>query len=211
MGDVSKGEGRTVLFVSHNLTAVKTLCNNGLVLKDGNLIFNGEINNAIIHYNGDKISESLTVKFDQNLKDYNNENFALEEIKIIDVGGNSLKILDQDTEFYIQTECMVKTHEEIIHLSFVFKNSENLTIFTATNAKQPLHFGKNKVNFKIPPNFLNLDKYTLDFYAIADKRSSVIFEEEVLSFTVLQGKRNAGDWMGKEPGFITTNFEWNYV
>lgn len=211
MGDVSKGEGRTVLFVSHNLTAVKTLCNNGLVLKDGNLIFNGEINNAIIHYNGDKISESLGVKFNQNLKDYNNEKFALEEIKIIDINGNSLKILDQDTEFYVETCCTVKTKDQIIHLSFVFKNSENLTIFTATNALQPLHFGKNKVNFKIPGNFLNLDKYTLDFYAIVDKKSSVIFEEEVLSFTVLQGKRNAGDWMGKEPGFITTNFEWNYV
>ncbi len=211
MGDVSKGEGRTVLFVSHNLTAVKTLCNNGLVLKDGNLIFTGEINNAIIHYNGDKISESLGVKFNQNIDDYNNEKLSLEEIKIVDADGRDLQVLDQDTEFYIETVCTVKTNEEIIHLSFVFKNSENLTIFTATNALQPLNFGKNKVNFKIPRNFLNLDKYTLDFYAIADKKSSVIFEEDVLSFTILQGKRNVGDWMGKEPGFITTNFEWNYV
>ena len=211
MGDVSKGEGRTVLFVSHNLTAVKTLCNNGIVLRDGNLIYNGEVNNAIIHYNGDKISESLTVKFNQNIKDYNNEKFSLEEINIVDKEGINLKVLDQDNEFYIETICNVRTTDEVVHLSFVFKNSENLTIFTSTNILEPLKQGKNRVNFKIPKNFLNIDKYTLDLYVIADKKTSILIEEDILSFTVLQGKRNAGDWMGREPGFITSNFEWNYV
>ena len=208
MGDVSKGEGRTVLFVSHNLTAVKTLCNSGLVLKDGNLVFSGEINEALINYSGDRISENMGVKFDQNSKTYNTDKFALEEIKIIDLNHLELKIIEQQTEFLIQTKCIVKTAEETVHLSFVFKNSENLTVFTTTNSHQPLNVGKNIVSVKIPAHFLNVDKYTLDLYVIADKKASLIFEEDVLSFAVLQDKRSAGDWMEREPGFITTNFEW---
>lgn len=51
MQDVSKGEGRTVLFVSHNMAAVRSLCNRGIVLKDGGIDYIGnEINDTINHY-----------------------------------------------------------------------------------------------------------------------------------------------------------------
>jgi lipopolysaccharide transport system ATP-binding protein len=50
MQDISKGEGRTVLFVSHNMGAVRNLCNRGLVLHSGNIIFEGFVNNAINTY-----------------------------------------------------------------------------------------------------------------------------------------------------------------
>ena len=50
MQDVSKGQGRTVLFVSHNMAAVRTLCKNGIVLCDGEIDFCGSINDAVTHY-----------------------------------------------------------------------------------------------------------------------------------------------------------------
>lgn len=211
MGDVSKGEGRTVLFVSHNLTAVKTLCKKGLVLKDGNLIFNGEINNAIMYYNGDSVKETASCTFDQDIIDYNNQKFSLQEIKIVNVNGSKLKTLDQQVDFFVQTRIFVKTYEEKLHLSFIFKNSENLVIFTSTNVEKPLKRGQNIVKVKIPGNFLNIDKYTLDLYVIADKKTGLLFEQDFLSFTILQGRRHIGDWMGREPGFITTNFDWTNV
>lgn len=50
MQDVSKGEGRTVLFVSHNMAAVRNLCNKGIVLKNGQIDFNGLTEDAIQFY-----------------------------------------------------------------------------------------------------------------------------------------------------------------
>ena len=50
MQDVSHGEGRTVLFVSHNMTAVKTLCTRGIVLENGMLTFDGGIGEAVDLY-----------------------------------------------------------------------------------------------------------------------------------------------------------------
>ncbi len=50
MGEVSRGEGRTVLFVSHNIAAVKTLCNKGIVLEKGIETFNGNAIAAISYY-----------------------------------------------------------------------------------------------------------------------------------------------------------------
>ena len=50
MQDVSKGEGRTVLFVSHNMAAVRSLCTRGVMLKNGTIDFIGTIPNTLEHY-----------------------------------------------------------------------------------------------------------------------------------------------------------------
>ena len=50
MNDVSKGQGRTVLFVSHNMTAIENLCKSGVVLKHGQLSYKGDIDEAIHSY-----------------------------------------------------------------------------------------------------------------------------------------------------------------
>ena len=50
MQDVSKGEGRTVLFVSHNMGAVKNLCKRGIVLNQGQVAFDGGVEEAVDSY-----------------------------------------------------------------------------------------------------------------------------------------------------------------
>lgn len=50
MDEVSKKEGRTVLFVSHNMAAVENLCKKGITLKNGTVSYLGGINEAIDHY-----------------------------------------------------------------------------------------------------------------------------------------------------------------
>ena len=58
MQDVSRGEGRTVLFVSHNMAAVRSLCSRGIVLDNGEMVFYGGVNDAVDHY----IKDSAIVK-----------------------------------------------------------------------------------------------------------------------------------------------------
>lgn len=64
MGDVSKGEGRTVLFVSHNIAAVKNLCNKGILLKNGNLITQGAIESVVNTYDLEFISKDKNFRID---------------------------------------------------------------------------------------------------------------------------------------------------
>lgn len=70
MQDVSRNEGRTVLFVSHNMAAVRNLCTKGIVLQNGQVIFTGGVNDAIDNYLQNKVSaesvyypENNVVKF----------------------------------------------------------------------------------------------------------------------------------------------------
>jgi lipopolysaccharide transport system ATP-binding protein len=80
MGHVSKSEGRTVLFVSHNIAAVKQLCNTGLVLDKGTIGFSGDINPAITYYKnqnlqGNELSLLKLVK-------YSHFNMAVNKISV---------------------------------------------------------------------------------------------------------------------------------
>lgn len=63
MQDVAHGEGRTVLFVSHNMAAVRSLCTRGIVLKDGLVDFMGNIPDSLDHYlkNEDQVRKALII------------------------------------------------------------------------------------------------------------------------------------------------------
>lgn len=50
MQDVSRSEGRTVLFVSHNMAAVKSFCTRGIVLEKGMMAYDGSVEEAVLHY-----------------------------------------------------------------------------------------------------------------------------------------------------------------
>ena len=60
MQDVSRGEGRTVLFVSHNMGAVKNLCKRGLVLNQGQVSFDGGVKDAVEYYTANSITKHIS-------------------------------------------------------------------------------------------------------------------------------------------------------
>jgi len=64
MGEVSKGEGRTVLFVSHNMAAVQSLCKKGILLENGLNKFNGNISQTIKIYNSEFSNKDSRVFWD---------------------------------------------------------------------------------------------------------------------------------------------------
>lgn len=89
MNDVSKGEGRTVLFVSHNMGAVKSLCSSGILLENGIIGFNGNIKDVINRYNSRNIAFSSIYDYTNNTKP------TIREIKIdeYELAKNNLKVI----------------------------------------------------------------------------------------------------------------------
>lgn len=70
MSDMSKGEGRTVLFVSHNLPAVKRLCTKGIFLSNGMLRFQGSVNDvSTLYFN--EVENQSTMNVDASLREGN--------------------------------------------------------------------------------------------------------------------------------------------
>lgn len=210
MNDVSKGEGRTVLFVSHNMAAVKSLCNKGLVLKNGQVFYEGNAHNAVANYlSGD--SESLNHK--KFGSEYHNEQFNLEEIFINPKGKTSDEVLDEYQELEFNTKITFKENPERFHLTYVLKDEEGNPLFTFSNVNSGIQFrtGSNHLKCNFPKGFLNIGNYFLDCYIIEDSKKTVFHEPDILNFTIQEGQRDFGAWLGKEPGFIKPVFNWVQV
>ena len=61
MQDVSKGEGRTVLFVSHNMASINALCKTGLLLENGSIKYSGSIKDTVSVYLTETINKSTKI------------------------------------------------------------------------------------------------------------------------------------------------------
>ncbi len=167
MQDVSKGEGRTVLFVSHNMAAIRSLCTKGVLLKNGNIDFIGSIPDTLDQYlkNEEYIKKEKII---DNIKWVKN---SLRIHKcIINNSENSFSIIKSDQKklnIYIEGE----TSEDIIFdLMVILKNIDNLPY--ATYAKghymgeiQHIRKGKFTIlrSLSLPPilskGILNVDIY----------------------------------------------------
>ncbi|MFL5787229.1 MAG: ABC transporter ATP-binding protein [Flavisolibacter sp.] len=147
MEEISRQEGRTILFVSHNLAAVSRLCNRAIVLRSGEKVFDGNVANAIDHYTKSFSSvvnrEQLAV-FD--LKNHPNKVNASEGIQkakmYVDdllselfIPGSTLKVV---IEYYINSALIDPD------VGIVIKDSEQNALIGLNNK----HLGK-KVNLKV--------------------------------------------------------------
>ena len=93
MEDIA-GEGRTVLFVSHRMTAIRSLCNRGILLDKGKLIFDGEINETLNQYMS-KSLENFTKTKDFNITKNNISltKISISKVEIISGDGFNLEFI----------------------------------------------------------------------------------------------------------------------
>ena len=94
MQDVSRGEGRTVLFVSHNMGSIKSLCSKGIVLTNGSVSFVGNVEESIENYSYNFFDNSERRLIDC-LK-YNTTNLIIDEIKVNGFEKNIVNITEKN-------------------------------------------------------------------------------------------------------------------
>ncbi|MEI6265418.1 MAG: ABC transporter ATP-binding protein [Sphingobacteriia bacterium] len=208
MKDVSVNEGRTVLFVSHNMAAVKTLCSNCLVIEKGEIKYKGDVEKGISFYLKGGINVKNLINFEQK---YNFEKFFLHKISLNPIGESSESILDEYHEIELNTFITINNIADKLHLSYVLSNDEGQDLFTFTHANSgcKLLNGFNHLKCFFPKGFLNVGTYYLSIYFIEDSRHTIFVEKDIISFEILIGAREIGGWMGKEPGFIKPIFNWS--
>ena len=207
MQDISKGHGRTVLFVSHNMAAVKSLCTRAMVLENGKVVFEGGTNEAVDFYlkmSNKKGSEYL--RFFDSSQFINNE-FEIYQFGVIAAGkkyGDPI-IRDEKIEFIVEFR---NNGKEAIKPVLRFKDDQGYFLFVS-GAKDLYEKSKDKIIAKmiIPENFLNQGNFFVDLLFSNGKRLLFI-SEDILSFTVIQEEVKLGGWMGKTKGPLKPSFEW---
>lgn len=162
MDEVNKQEGKTLLFVSHNLQQLKTICNNGILLQQGKLHLQGTIKEAIDAYTANL---QTAATFYQN-SDPNKE-FNILEVSMRDAEGALL-----ETNTSASQPCFIKiivnAAKKIEHslVAIRFTNTDGVAVFTTTNGDLTNTFpvveaGTHTFNIQLPLQLLVPGTYTI--------------------------------------------------
>jgi lipopolysaccharide transport system ATP-binding protein len=134
MQDISRGGGRTVLFVSHNMAAVKSLCTRGIVLENGKVVFDGITEDAlaIYHKNSEGTSDyfiensnkELYLKSAKVCSDSNNFNSGQTISFVFEIGKNIV----YDKNKYLLIRVMDNLDQALFSCEVELNNSKNIYI-----------------------------------------------------------------------------------
>lgn len=205
MNDATHQNGRTIIFVSHNLQAINNLCSKAMWLQKGSVMANGHV-------------KEITTKYLQTLQI---KNWSRKFTNLIEAPGNdrvrvlSVDLIPQlahpDAIFDIRTPIVVK---------FSFKNlvpgtllSTSLLLFTSAGEcifdipSNHISIDDEIINGEchVPGNFLNDGAYYFTLYFVENKSQELFTYHECLSFEVADYRENT-DWYGKWWGYVRPDF-----
>jgi lipopolysaccharide transport system ATP-binding protein len=108
MQDVSRDEGKTVLFVSHNMASIRSLCTKGMVLKDGSTNFYGKVDDAVNSYLKDNAFKSMkivdTVQYHKNVLRIDKFHINKKEENLFKLARDDLTLIFEVTgEIFVDT------------------------------------------------------------------------------------------------------------
>jgi len=209
MKDISGNEGRTVLFVSHNMAAVKSLCTRGIVLENGISTFEGTAEECVSYYLKGGKNELENIRIFENIE--KKEIFKLKKIGIKNPNRDYDKPIVEDEEILLETTIDIYNEPERYHITYHVFNELGDAMFSLSHRRNnlPLLKGENKLVCRFPKGFLLPGNFSLKFLLVKDRKQAVYFESSIINFTVVNAGKEIGVYMGKEPGFIKPNFEWN--
>ena len=158
-------EGRTVIFVSHNMQAIQSLCKTALHLRSGKIINRGEsklvVNNYLADFNKTK---SEMIWSEENAP--GNEEAKLTAIKVYSESNNSESgIYSSKEDLFVNLELIINKIDSALCIGFDLINSEGTVLLRSYQTDLdsdrwiPLIIGKNNFICKIPASFLNSGIY----------------------------------------------------
>lgn len=162
MSEVSASEGRTILYVSHNMNTIRRLCDRCIVLDEGKVIFDGDVDGGISVYMNEKLDLDYPVFFDftgikrqfQFGKKLFINNFRLINKNIAKYSAGE----DFEFSLSINSTCCINK----LYLFLIFKNSEQQIVGTTISNPFSIDTNQTKV---INGNF-DLSGFVIDDYFV---------------------------------------------
>ncbi|WP_373513007.1 ABC transporter ATP-binding protein [Persicitalea sp.] len=211
MRDVSES-GRTLLFVSHNLTAIQALCNKSFYFEKGKLLDQGETSRIVTTYLSRVSQKKLERQWDDIDTAPGNDEIRVKSFKLVPDYLDSLMHIDVRTSMDIQFEFWNMVEDAQLNLSLHLYSYTGECIFNVGTPSQSFARGLITGSLEIPGHFLNDGSYMISIMVVKDTSSVIYNMEEALTFDV-EDYREGVTWYGKWPGYIRPqlNFSLNQV
>lgn len=211
-------EGKTVLFVSHNMTAVRSLCSRGMLLRAGEICMDDNVDACIRAYMEPDGSMPSKIRWD-NLSDApGNESVRLRSVatRALREAAESEDELDLQTAFDIEVVYQILKPGKKLHVTLVFYTDEGTVAFTSGSCVEKgweyyeREVGCYRSVCHIPSNLFNEGTYSILLLIVEDRCRVILSVPEVIRFEIKDlSPRDVGSWHGREPGPVKPKLDWS--
>ena len=215
MGDVAK-EGRTVLFVSHNMQAVSQLCNRAILLQKGSIWLEGVPTNIINEYLNAGSVQSAEIMWPAESQP-GSDVVNLLAMRVRNSRDEICYNFDLTESVMLEAEILCLKENSRLNFSYHVYNQQGICLFAVTNhhdliwGNHNYEAGRYKVRCVIPENYLNEGKHFISLVITSKLNSSEfdVYEKEVISFQVFDSGTVRGGYFGGWLGVVRPLLQWN--
>jgi len=215
MGAVAK-EGRTVLFVSHNTSAIKSLCQRGIMLLHGNLVFDGSANDAVNHYVLSTRSEDQNEQPTRDVLDFpRTSGTGLAKISKVSITNNdglfaSSFAIWEPLRLYIVANCD-QLPSSVSFWVIIKSLSDGAIVSSFQYDDQPLFKAEKSpiyASVQINPNILVPGKYSVSLGIFGPANEFYDWVDNVMQFLIV-GEFTSGKPFDHRLGLTTIKYQWD--
>jgi len=201
MQDISGTDGRTVLFVSHNMAAVKSLCTSCVLLEDGMVKMIDSVQNVVNYYFQNDYKGFFKLDAKRKIK----KQIYFKSVLISDADNEDKFIFNCSEEIFINVELGINEFEEESALFIIVLDNESNRVFSM---ERKLIKNQKKYTVKINKFFLSKGNYELELYLHIPlvKRFDVL--EAICQFKVFDDDSEFSKHKNFNHGVVFGNYEW---
>lgn len=200
MGEINKGDGRTILFVSHNMGSLKQLCKNGLLLTNGIITYKGTINDTVSQYmlSAVKNIKDITGKYSK--KEIEDKDVQLVEAIMTDNDGNERAEFSINEDIIVRLKILCKNRIPDLYAYITIKNSQQEFVIESDsydcppNVLDTMAVGENYYSIKINRNILPIGEFSfyINFTSRFVHQFDVESPRDILKFSVQDTETRRG-------------------
>ena len=205
MQDVSRG-GRTVLFVSHNLTVISSLCQRAVLLEAGRKRMEGTPEEVVSSYIQSGASDAAEVAWKASDPAANNGRLRLAKARVLS-GDKITAEVEIDKPTVLEYDFEVLEDNLNVCTSIHLFDKQGTCVLASGTGSALLKRGMYQHSCVFPAHFLNDMRYTAKIILLTDVTRWEVSVSDALSFLVHESKRN-GEYLGGMIGCIRPQLEW---
>lgn len=210
-------EGRTVLFVSHNMIAVQSLCHRAIWLHEGKIVEDGKPAEVVSHYLKNAVSTLTEQVWSDPDQAPGTRAVRLNRIAVQGPDASRPELIAMDKPFEIVVEFWNLVENAVLNITLHLYTEQQVLAFSTGSGYQAaaqdgcLTVGLFRSVCHVPGNLLNSGMHRA-VVLVVENHSRVIYRhEDAVTFEVIElGGRHFG-WQGKEPGIVRPHLRWTTV
>jgi lipopolysaccharide transport system ATP-binding protein len=214
MGEVATKQGRTVFFVSHNMGAIRNLCDHAVLIEHGRLTHEGSPAEVIRRYLASTSPDGNTggaIDWEGRSDAPASEDFALVRLRLLDPTGAPSGTFEADQPIVIEITYDVRHRMRGARVQIQLGTQEGETAFQSTDHRyqsEVLEPGRYQSICTIPGGLMNRRRYTLAVQCDIPGERYVLPMAEYLSFDVAGAGNQASNFPEPWPGVVCPKTEW---